>query len=237
MFFLTEMSENYSILMAFVDLIPVVLFFLAGMILIKDMYNKLVKGNYALLTTGIVMVFTAGLLKAIWKMLVAANICDWVALNKSFFPMQGFGFMFYGLALVGILYSKKMMEKGQKACSFIPVFLLIPVLSEVVEFTNVMPFVVLQIIGDTIALGMLFYMALKMKNIKAMILLPISFVTMLAMGYLSSQFKSTNPVDIMNWVAEIVNTISQATLLAAIWIMHKHGLEDANIFEKKVIEE
>ena len=50
-------SQDFSIPMALIDLIPVILFFISGIILLNDLYNKLVKGNYAMLATGVCMVF------------------------------------------------------------------------------------------------------------------------------------------------------------------------------------
>ena len=59
--------DGISIPMAIVDLIPVVLFFMAALLLLKDLYNKLYKGAYALLATGSIMVLTGGIFKALWK--------------------------------------------------------------------------------------------------------------------------------------------------------------------------
>ena len=56
-------SQDFSIPMALIDLIPVILFFISGVILLNDLYNKLVKGNYAMLATGVCMIFLAGVLK------------------------------------------------------------------------------------------------------------------------------------------------------------------------------
>ena len=77
-------SSDYSVLMALVDFWPVVLFFIAGIILLRDLYNKQVKGNYALLATGTIMIFVAGASKALWKILVAVEVCDYVILNSIF---------------------------------------------------------------------------------------------------------------------------------------------------------
>ena len=71
--------DGISIPMAIVDLIPVVLFFMAALLLLKDLYNKLYKGAYALLATGSIMVLTGGIFKALWKVLVALGICDFRA--------------------------------------------------------------------------------------------------------------------------------------------------------------
>lgn len=224
--FLTD-SSDYSVLMALVDFWPVVLFFIAGIILLRDLYNKQVKGNYALLATGTIMIFVAGASKALWKILVAVEVCDYVILNSIFFPLQGIGFVFYGIALFGVLFK---IEKNDNKLnmSLLPILALIP-LVEVPIFDSKMPFIIFQIIGCAIGQWMLLVMALKMKSdnitklkrIIAMVLFVISFITMIAMGYLSSQFKT----GATEWIAEIVNTISQGSLLGGVVILHLYGLK------------
>ena len=85
--------NGITVPMAIVDFIPVVLFFAAAVLLQRDLYNKMVKGAYALLATGSVMVLIGGLFKAGWKILYALSICDYPLLENSFFPMQGPGFL------------------------------------------------------------------------------------------------------------------------------------------------
>ena len=113
-------SADFSVGMALLDMVPVILFFVAGIFLLKDMYNKLVKGNYALLATGTIMIFFAGLFKAIYKSLVALNVCAWEALNLAFFPMQATGFLLLGGAMLGVFYSQK--ENKEKEVFHLPYF-------------------------------------------------------------------------------------------------------------------
>ncbi len=84
---------EYTVIMAVEDFIPVVLFFIASMILMRDLYDIMVKGAYALFCSGSIMVFIGGFYKALWKMLMALNICNWEALDLSYFPISGMGFM------------------------------------------------------------------------------------------------------------------------------------------------
>ena len=80
---------NFTIPMALMDFVPVVFFGVSAVILLRDLYNKMFKGAYALLAAGCVIVFTAGFCKALWKLLYAANICDFVVLEKMFLPVVG----------------------------------------------------------------------------------------------------------------------------------------------------
>ena len=89
--------------MAIVDYIPVALFIAAAVLLQRDLYNKMSKGAFALFAAGTLMIMTAGLFKATWKLLYAMNVCDFVALNEVFLPMQAVGFLLTGAALIALL--------------------------------------------------------------------------------------------------------------------------------------
>jgi len=232
-------SADYSVGMALLDLVPVILFFVAGVFLLKDLYNKLVKGNYALLATGSIMVLVAGVFKALYKILVALNVCDWTALNSAFFPLQATGFLLLGAAMVGVFYSSKKDENATKTMAILPFSLLLVILAEVAPFTSSMPFVVVQVIGATVFYVILFLIAFKMKSLPAMILDVVAFVTMLGMGYLSTKASgAAGDTKMWNWIAEAVNTVSQGSLLAAVIILDKKGLakQDAYSFRKAVKE-
>lgn len=60
--------------MALVDFIPVALFLTAAVMLQRDLYSKMSKGSFALFAGGTFMVVTAGVFKAVWKLLV--RTCD-----------------------------------------------------------------------------------------------------------------------------------------------------------------
>ena len=94
--------EGITVFMALVDFIPVLLFFAAAVILLKDLYNKMVKGAYALLAAGSLMVLIGGFYKVLWKCLVALEICDYPILDTSMFTLQGPGFLFVFAALAGM---------------------------------------------------------------------------------------------------------------------------------------
>ena len=75
---------NFTVPMAFMDFVPVCFFGVTALILLRDLYNKMFKGAYALLAAGSVNVFLAGFCKALWKLLYAAGICNFVALEEMF---------------------------------------------------------------------------------------------------------------------------------------------------------
>ncbi len=205
------LDGGITVFMALVDFIPVIMFFVAGIILIKDLSNKLSKGFFALLSSGIVMVFIAGFLKALWKILFAIGLCDYVLLDNSFFPMQSIGFVLVFIGILSLLVKRKTVNS---------LFLTVPV------YESSMPFVVVQVLGCSGVQWSLFAISRKMKRPLAGILFVVSFVCMLGMGYLSSKFDDSSN---MHWIAQLVNTVSQAALLSGVIILDKNGLKEARV--------
>ena len=93
----------YSVGMALVDFIPVLLFGAASVILMRDLYNKMSNGAFALFAAGTIDIFIAGVLQATWKLLYAAGICDFRALNTFFLPAQSLGLLLAGLSVIFML--------------------------------------------------------------------------------------------------------------------------------------
>ena len=99
--------KDFSIAMAFVDYIPVVFFGLGAAILMQCLYNKMTKASFSLLAAGSINVFMAGFLKATYKFLYAANVCDFEPLNAMFFPVQALGFLLAGSGIILMFIRKK----------------------------------------------------------------------------------------------------------------------------------
>ncbi len=199
-----------TVTMALVDFVPVILFLLAGMRLLHDMYHMMSKGAFALLSCGILMVFVAGVFKATWKLLYALQICDFQALNKCFFPMQSTGFVLGAIGMIGLLFFD---QKVTHAAAVVPVY------------ASSMPFVIFMILGLAGMWGALAVIAWKMKQKKVSFLLLISFVCMLGMGYLSSRDSMSAAV---NWAAQGTNIVGMGLLLLSVYLLHKAGLEQFN---------
>ena len=105
------------------DLVPIAFFLLAAIILLRALYNKMVKGAYVLFASGSIMIFVAGLLKALHKFLIGAAQIDYVILDKQFTSTQSLGFLLIFLSLVG-MFTKYNKNFTKVRVSIIP--LLIP---------------------------------------------------------------------------------------------------------------
>jgi hypothetical protein len=199
---------NFTIPMALMDYLPVFFFGVTAVLLLRDLYNKMFKGAYALLAAGSVNVFLAGFCKATWKLLYAAGICDFVALEEMFMPVNSLGLLFVGLSLIGMLCWKR---KGA-LLSVAPV-----------PFTSSMPFIMMMVVGLGGLCTGLSILSAKMKKAPVMILFILSFVCAMAMGYMSSQDSTQSWV---NWAEQSINTVSQASLMLGVIVLHKNGLKE-----------
>ena len=217
------MSE-ITVGMAIMDFIPVLLFFIAAIILQRDLYNKLSKMAFSMLAAGSLMVFAGGFYKALWKLLYGLQIADVTYLNSALFPLQAPGFILMFFALLSLFGRGKGRNINFNAVAAVPVY------------ESNLPFLIGQILGCSGVIWVLFFIAKKMKHMVAMLLFLVAFLAMLAMGYLAS---AGGPG--MDWIEQSVNVVSQGSFLLGVLLLSKAGLsgQDAlavsgTSFKKKV---
>ena len=199
---------NFTIPMALMDFVPVIFFGITAVLLLGDLYNKMSKAAYALFVAGSVNVFLAGFCKALWKLLYAANICDFVALEEMFMPVNSIGLLFVGVSLIMMVCQKKKSAVYSAA----PVAL-----------TSSMPFIMMMVVGLGGMCASLSILSVKMKKGKTMILFILSFVCAMAMGYMSSRDSTLAWV---NWAEQSINTVSQLCLMLGTLALHKADLKN-----------
>ena len=204
--------KDFSVSMALVDYIPVIFFALASVILMRDLYNKMSKGAFALFAAGTIDITCAGALKATYKLLYALGACDFEALNDMFFPVQSIGFLLAGIGILAMLCHK---QSEAAVMAVAP-----PV------FSGTFVFVGLMVAGLGIMDAVLCILSAKLKKPGLIALFVLSFICSLCMGYLSSQdFAEAS----MNWIAEGVNVIGQGALLTGAVLLHKNGLAELEL--------
>ena len=201
--------------MALVDYIPVCCFLIASIVLQRTLYAEMSKGAFALFAAGTIMVFVAGFFKATWKLLYAFGICDFQALNQSFFPMQSTGFLLAGLGCVALAFFRQQADGGQSALAGA---------AAPAAFKGTFVFVAAMVAGVALMDFSLAKIARKRGAALAATLFAVSFVFALGMGYLSSK-DFANPA--MNWIAEGVNVCGQAIFLVASIILARKGTAKA----------
>ena len=209
--------NDFSIAMGLMDFIPVAFFAVTAVILLRDLYNKMFKGAYALLAAGTINVFTAGFCKALWKLLYAANICDFIALEQMFLPVNSLGLLLVGLSLIGMLCWKR---KDAVMLSAAPAV-----------FSGSMVFIMMMVIGLGGICAVMSILSAKMKKKGTIVLFVLSFVCTMGMGYMSSRDSSLAWV---NWVEQSINTVSQLCLMLGVLALHKAGLAEYKFRETAV---
>jgi hypothetical protein len=237
--------KDFSVVMSLVDYIPVALFEAATVLLLRDMYNKMSKGAFALFAAGTIDVICAGILKATYKLMYALGLCDFEALSNVFFPMQSLGFMLAGIGMLALLCHRQTPSSPNSEpknpsktstivsfafLAFAVVFLLIKGDNKTgiapVYFSGTFVFVALMIIGLGLMDTGLCIMSKKVGKPALIALFIVSFFLCLCMGYLSSRdFTKAS----MNWIAELVNTLGQGTLLIGAIQLHKNGFEELRL--------
>lgn len=204
--------KDFSLSMALVDYVPVILFAAAIVILQRDLYNKMSKGAFALFSAGGIDIVCAGAAKATYKLLYAMGICDFSALNNIFFPVQSLGFLLAGIGILAMVCHRQ-TRKGMLAVA--------PPL-----FRGTFIFVALMVVGLGLMDAVLCILAVKVKKPLAIVFFVLSFVCSLGMGYLSSKDFAEAA---MNWIAEGINVAGQGTLLAGVVLLHKNNLANLRL--------
>ena len=204
--------KDFSVSMALVDYVPVILFAVATVILQCDLYNKMSKGAFALFSAGSIDIVCAGAAKATYKLLYATGLCDFSALNDMFFPVQSLGFL---LAGIGILAMACHRQTKNRMLAIVPPL-----------FSGTFVFVALMVVGLGLMDAVLGILSVKVKKPSVIVLFVLSFVCSLCMGYLSSRDFAEAA---MNWIAEGVNVVGQGALLAGVVLLHRNGLSDLRL--------
>lgn len=200
---------NFTIPMALMDYIPVIFFGIAAVLLQRDLYGKLTGGAYALFAAGTINIFAAGFLKATWKLLYAAGICDFAALNTMFLPVQSMGFLLAGLGILGLLTAKR------------KVMLAAPPL-----FSGSVIFIMMMVLGLGSICTVLSILAVKLRKKGAAVLFVLAFLCSMGMGAMAGQDATQAWV---NWVEQGINCLGQGLMLLGTLILHKNGLKGLKI--------
>lgn len=199
--------KDYSIIMAIFDFVPVFLFSLGAVVLQRNLYNKMGKCTYAIFAMGTINIIFSGAAKALYKLLYAAGICDFIPLNDMFFPVQSIGFLMAGFGIVRMLSHKR---KRTALLSAVP-----PV------FTGTAIFVICMCSGLAMLSASLCILSAKLKKHYLILVFAVSFLCSLAMGYLSTKdFTQAS----LNWIAQIINTVAQGLFCYGSLALRKYGL-------------
>lgn len=194
------MADTYTIPLALLDYFPNVLF-LAAILCLFGYFTKmkLVRLRIILLIGGL-LVFIGGIMKATWKMIIAASGSDIVWLDQYLFVLQSLGFtgIFMAILLMSKSFSKQELMESKPPTAIVPMVLLA---------TWEIPFLALQVLTCIGGQGILVYHAFKVKQKISGYLIIVAVLCTFAMSGIGSSPDLTIG---MQWIAEIINTIGQS---------------------------
>ena len=217
-------AEDYSLIMGIVDLIPVILFTLAGCIIIKELFTKLRKPFAVMLCSGVTLSLTAGLFKAIWKILLSLNICDFYPFDVMFMPTQSLGFILMGVGLLSLLFMKKETQETTVNVITLPLVILAILATPARQENGSIVFIAFLVIGELLIATSLSYLAIKNKKWLCLVLFIISCIALIVMGAMKPLSTKLNmDVTTANWVEESINIVAQSTLLVSSYLLSKIG--------------
>ena len=218
------MMNEISVVMGIVDVIPVVIFLITNLKLMEALHNKLTYGKYAILASGAYMLFFGGICKILWKFLYAFKVCDYVTLTECFFPMQSIGFILLCVGVGSAVFAKKLPSSE---VALLSAAVAIPVV------TTHMPFLLITLIAMTCFNIILAIGNIKLKNVKGIIWIVLSYIGMLCNCFIGVMANgSDEAVAIYHWIAELSHIFAEVFLLICVIDMIKHGLKDKNAFVK-----
>lgn len=201
---------DFSVPMALYGYVAVIFFGISALLMLRDLHNKMRPSAFALFSAGVINIFAAGFLKATWKLLYAAGICDFQGLNTMFLPVQSIGFLLAGLGIAMMLIKSK-----SAALAVAP-----PV------FSGSAVFIMMMVLGLGSICTSLSILGVKMKKKAAVALFVLAFLCSMGMGALSGlDFTQAWA----NWLEESVNGVGQGLLLWGVLILHKANLKNLMI--------
>ena len=208
-----EEMYDFTVLMGLADFVPVVLFLISMVLMQRDLYNKMPKYAFACFAAGTINVFMAGLLKALWKTLYAAGVCDFQVLNTMFMPVNSLGFLLAGLGIILMFTGKKKAALAVAAPTV---------------FKGTVVFISMMVLGLGAICACLSILAAKMKKKGLIVVFVLCFITYMGMGYLGSRGDNSAAA---NWIEQGVNTLGMILLLGGVLGLHKAGLREFELNE------
>ena len=198
---------EFSVLMGLVDYVPVALFAVSMVLMQRDLYNKMPKYAFACFAAGTINILIAGFMKATWKLLYAAGVCDFQVLNTMFLPVNSLGFLLAGLGII-------LMFTGRKKALAV---------AAPVVFKGTVVFISMMVLGLGAVCACLSILAAKLKKKGLIVIFVLCFFVYMGMGYLGSREDNSAAA---NWIEQGVNTLGQLLMLIGVAGLHRAGLRD-----------
>ncbi|MDD6807948.1 MAG: hypothetical protein PUD72_05845 [Oscillospiraceae bacterium] len=202
----------FTIPMAICDFLPVLFFFLGGIVIMKDLYNVVSRRTYSLISSGIIMCFVGGAFKALWKFLFCFGI-NYPFLYTALFPMQGPGFCLFFAGLIFAFIETKKKAVPQTESTNLNVVAM--------SVTSSLPLLMFQTLGSIGSLIVLAIFAGRMKKTSAIICFITAIISLLGMGYMGATLDAS--LSWANWAEQGINAFGQLLFFIGAKILHESG--------------
>lgn len=199
------MEETYTIAMALFDFIPNLAFLVGAFFLVK--LSLLLRGKPCarMLMAGTLLIFLGGALKAVWKLLYAANIADIQLFSQAQFVLLAPGFL--GMLISIILLAREQRNKGA-----LPLLAMAP---------WKIPLLAIMTISSLGAQGILVYIGFRCGAKFAAYAFIIAVLCMLGMSGMASGVQTVA----LQWIEQGINAVGQAAFAIGSYALYRHYLK------------
>lgn len=167
------MNPEVTVGLALYDYLPVLVWIWGSYCLVKTIGREIKKPFFYILIISMALVCIGGILKATWKLLIAASNLNIIFLSDAQFPLMGTGFFLMFISLFFYLMQEEKRGEMRFATAISKKFFL--------------PLMVIGSIGSTICLMII---AKKKKVTTASFFYLFFLVVSTAMGYVGARIKA-----------------------------------------------
>jgi hypothetical protein len=194
------MNEPYSLGLALVDFIPSLAFAIGAYFLIRLVQRECGKPCAYLMIAGCSLVFMAGFLKALWKLLYALNLADIQLLSEAQFVLLAPGFF---LMLIATVRFSRMMRHTAVPLAAMAAWKI--------------PLMFVMVVSSLGVYGILTYLCFQRHLRLAAVGFIIAFLGILAMGGMAGGSQTVR----MQWIAESINSLAQIGFAVGCYLFNR----------------
>lgn len=200
---INKMAETYPLSLALFDFVPTLAFLVGAFYLVKTSLICRGRPSSRMLMLSTLLVFLGGFTKALWKLLVAAQVADIFWLGQVQFVLSGIGFLGMCVAVIYMVRGHRRERAGSRAMLAMAAWKI--------------PFLFVMTLSSLGANGILAYMSFKRGVRLAAIGFVISVMGIIAMGSLASGEQTIT----MQWIEELVNAVTQFGFMVGCIVLYR----------------
>lgn len=181
--------ETYPLSIALFDFVPVTMFLVGAFFLVRIALQMRGSPCGRMAMAGSLLVFLGGFLKAIWKLLYAANLADIRWMSEVQFALVAPGFL-------ALLVTAILMARGRRKVAAPPVMAMA---------AWKIPLLAVMTLSSMGAQGILAYLSFRRRVPLAAVGFIVAFLCLVGMGGMASSEQTIAK----QWIEEGINTLGQ----------------------------